>query len=1061
MKIEIKKLLRPSFAIGTGFVMIALLIVGDRSRGLSEVTTSWPQDSPDEFARYFQSIRTAEGEAAPSYRPGYRVAAFEQLQAAAKGRFSDPLPWSERGPGNVGGRTRAIIVDRADPSRSTWIAGSVAGGIWRTTDKGLSWASMTDHLPRLSIGALAQAASRPGTMYAGTGEGYPNGDAAIGDGMFKSTDGGLTWTLLSSTTGSYDFLFVNRILVSPTDENLVIAATNAGLQRSSDGGTSWTEVKAAGTSSGFYQLLSKPEDFTVQYAVEKARGIWKSVDSGINWMLMNTGLPETTSDVRIELDISPASPDRLIALVQNDTGPDPIYFSDNGAANWVPFSVTNTGTAIDVAGDQGWYDLMVKAHPFNPDIVFLGGIGLYRATVTGSTDQGQFTVNQNGTQPFLSFINFSGGQLGGGLRLGTDEPESTITPEKMVPVEVRFGPGKSQMAHRFVPPDQAGVAFSAYPYKDYVSVPFEVWDTKNNRQLMVSFRDRNDNSVFDLIENTATDIGREYVIIHALPYDVESPQPLIAINGGIVTDMAYFFWPTLASGATWNPTSLPVSSLQFFWRTVSALSGSITSIGSGVHADQHTMVATPSTGTGFELVLGNDGGISYSGDGGSNWIDRDRGYNTAQYYGIDKKPGQSVYIGGTQDNGSWRSWVNPTASQFWQSAGGGDGFEAVWHKQNGDKLLATSQWNFIQRSVNGGQSWTSGISGLTDTGTSAAGAQFLTVLASDPTNSDVVYTVGRSGVWRSIDFAASWSLTAIPAESWGFDDSNKRAKIAVSLKDATIVWAGSEMDAVPSSGSDKDGKLQLSTNKGLTFTSIPTPSISPGRISGLATSFESAETVYVLFAASNRAKILRSTDLGQTWKDLSGFDPGPDGLISQNGFPDVAVYDVLDFPNSTRLWAATEIGIIESLNDGATWSVANNGLPAVSIWQMRRLDNEVVVATHGRGVWSVPSNSIPSVIEINTQNETEELPLETSLEAIFPNPVQSLAVLKWTVSKPAMVRMAVVDLQGREVASVFTGNVGPGSQETTFDVNGLAAGAYFVRIEIGREIFSKSFVRIK
>ena len=1062
MRFEIGPLKKPSTALLIGLFAVLVLLVVEQSRTISGPSTTWPSNSPDEFANYFQSIRTVEGELAPTYKPGYRMGAFENLIAAAKGGGRLILPWVERGPANVGGRTRAIIVDLADPAHATWIAGSVAGGIWRTTNKGISWISMTDHLPRLSIGALAQAPSRPSVMYAGTGEGYPNGDAAIGDGMFKSTDGGLTWATLSSTLASYDFLFVNRIIVSPLDDTIVMAATNSGLFRSLDGGAIWNKVKAAATSRGFYQIVHKPGDFSVQYAVEKRSGIWKSVDSGSNWSLMNQGLTEATEDVRIELDISPVNPNRLIALVENTDGPEPIYFSDNAAATWVPFLVTTTGAAVDIAGTQGWYDLMVKAHPFNQDIVFLGGIALYKATITDSAMQSTFMASQNGTGQFMSFVNFGGGQLGGGLRLGTDESESTITPEKMVPVEVRFGPGRSQMAHRFVPPDQAGVALSDYPYRDYVAVPFEVWDTQNNRQLMVSFRDRNDDGVFELIENSTGNIGREYVMIHATPYNSASPNASIAQNGGIVTDLAYFFWPTLAAGATWNPASLPNSTLRFFWVDQSVPSGSVSTIGGGIHSDQHVMVATPTTASNFQLVLGNDGGIAYSGDDGSNWIDRDRGYNTSQYYGIDKKAESNAFIGGTQDNGSWRSFVDPSASQFWNSAGGGDGFEAVWHKQNDQKLLVSSQWNFISRSLNGGGGFTSGISGLSDSGSEAAGAQFLTVLEQDPTDSEIIYTVGRSGVWRSTNFAASWTLTPIPIESWGFPESSPRAKIKVSLKQPNIVWAGAEMDANPGGpGGDNDGKLQLSINKGLTFTPVSTPSISPGRISGMATSFESAETVYVLFSASNRAKIIRSTDMGENWQDLSGFDPGPDGLVSQNGFPDVAVFDLLDFPNSTRLWAATEIGIIESLNDGSTWTIADNGLPAVSVWQIRLLDGVIVVATHGRGVWSVPVSSVPSVQEVITNVASFEVPLVTTLDSIYPNPVQSKATLTWNASQPGTARIQILDVQGRLVSSVFDGAVSAGRQESIFETSRLPSGIYFIRVEIGNTVLSKPFTRIK
>ncbi len=1042
------------FALLSGLLALAIFFVLDSSRPLSPISGQLAQDSPDQFAAYFHAIRTAEGEDGPSYRPGYRMDAFETMQQAAKGGRV-PLPWVERGPGNVGGRTRAIIVDHADPTHATWVVGAVGGGIWRTTNKGLNWTPLTDHLPRLAIGSLAQAPSNAQIMYAGTGEGYRNADALIGDGMFKSGDRGLTWIPLPSTQASYDFLFVNRLIVSPNDANHVIAATNSGIWQTKDGGDTWVELKAASTSAGFYQIIHEPGNFSIQYAFEPNRGLWKSTNAGLNWVLINTGLSQAASGARVEIDISPVNTNRLFALAESAENPDPIYVSDNAGLTWTQFVDNNTTNPIDIAGTQGWYDLAVKAHPFNENIVFMGGVWLYRITLTGSSTASVFTVNQNGTAPFLSFVNFGADHLNGGLRLGTEEAESTITPDKMVPVEVRFGPGISQRAHRFVPPDVSGVALSDYPYLDYVNVPFEVWDTKNNRQLMVSFRDRNGNGQFDLIENVSTNLGREYVFIHARPYSATTPDPEIEQNGGVRTDLAYFLWPSLTPGATWTPSDLPTSSLAFFWENAAVVSGSISQIGSGVHADQHVLVATPTTGTGFELVLGNDGGVAYSGDGGLNWVERDRGYNTSQFYGVDKKPKANIFIGGTQDNSSWRSLANPQASQFWLGVSSGDGFETVWHKQNDQRMIVTSQWNFIERSLNGGQSWVSGLGGLSDTGEASKQAQFYTVIDQDPTNSERVFTVGKSGVWKSIDFAESWRLTSIPDADWGFSG---RAKVRVSLKYPRIVWAGSEMDAVLG-GSDPNGKLHVSTNGGGAFTAVPTPSISPGRISGIATSFDDSATVYVTFGASNRAKIIRSIDLGQSWVDLSGFDPGPDGLVSQNGFPDVAAFDVLDFPDSARLWAATEIGIVESVDNGASWSLGDPGLPAVGISQLRLLDDQIVAATHGRGIWTLPLADVPHIPSVVTRTEEITLPQGAFLQSVYPNPFQTSATLAWNSGQGGQATIRIIDLQGRVVSTLFSGVVTAGAQHVPIGSNGLAAGPYFIQIEHQGNILTKSFVK--
>ncbi len=137
----------------------------------------------------------------------------------------------------------------------------------------------------------------------------------------------------------------------------------------------------------------------------------------------------------------------------------------------------------------------------------MGGLQIHRLTETGEREVSYFAGSEEeATSSFLSFISLGALHLGGALRLGTEEPESTISASQMVSVELRFGSGRSRFAHRFVPPDVSGVDFADYPYRDYVEVPFEVWDITNNRQLHVSFRDRSDDGLFDLIEREELDL---------------------------------------------------------------------------------------------------------------------------------------------------------------------------------------------------------------------------------------------------------------------------------------------------------------------------------------------------------------------------------------------------------------------------------------------------------------------------------------------------------------------------------------------------------------------------
>ena len=225
------------------FLVIAVLTISERpvlivAPGPSLRSTG-PEDSsfsyghPDKFFAYHAAIRRAES--GPGYPPNYRMEAFNKAVAARK-RPGRKLAWIERGPANVPGRTRAVIVDPDDPSHLSWFAGSVSGGLWKTADGGASWQPLTDHLPNLAVSALAMAASDPDVIYMGTGEGFGNLDGVGGSGIFRSIDRGRSWVQLSSTVQGSAFRFVNRMVVDPDDAQIVVAATNEGIFRTSDGG---------------------------------------------------------------------------------------------------------------------------------------------------------------------------------------------------------------------------------------------------------------------------------------------------------------------------------------------------------------------------------------------------------------------------------------------------------------------------------------------------------------------------------------------------------------------------------------------------------------------------------------------------------------------------------------------------------------------------------------------------------------------------------------------------------------------------------------------------------
>ncbi|MCA0445898.1 MAG: T9SS type A sorting domain-containing protein [Bacteroidetes bacterium] len=343
-------------------------------------------DKPEEFVTYYNVIRTAEGETSPSYAANYRLEELAKAKVSAKKSFSkkgSSVTWTERGPWNNGGRTRGLIIDPADNTHSTWFAGSVGGGIWKTTNAGESWTDITPELPNIAVTTLAMPASNTQVIYAGTGEGFGNFDAIKGDGIFKSTDKGQTWVQLASTAKNAVFSYVNRIIVDPDNADVLVVATKTGIYRTENGGESFTEVFKNASST--LQIVAQESDFNYQYAAVDGFGVVRSVDGGKTWLAKGTGLP---AGGRIEISVTPLDTALIYASVEAGVESD-LYRSVNKGKSWSFVGITDGYTSW--LGEQGWYDNTITVHPFNKNIVYVGGIDLYRIDISASTKQTKLT----------------------------------------------------------------------------------------------------------------------------------------------------------------------------------------------------------------------------------------------------------------------------------------------------------------------------------------------------------------------------------------------------------------------------------------------------------------------------------------------------------------------------------------------------------------------------------------------------------------------------------------------------------------------------------------------
>jgi PKD repeat protein/photosystem II stability/assembly factor-like uncharacterized protein len=275
------------------------------------------------------------------------------------------------------GRINAIGFHPTDPN--ILYIGAPAGGLWVTTVGGNSWTTTTDMLPTLGVSAVVVDPLNPSTIYIGTGD-RDAGDAP-GVGVMMSTDNGNTWTSANTGMGN---VIVGKMLIDPLNHLTIFAATNAGVYKSTDGATTWVK-KVAGD---FKDLVFKPGNSTVLYAA-KGGQFFRSMDSGESWSQITNGLSVAYRGV---IGVTPANPELVyFLLTSSDSEYEGIYRSLDGGSTFTQRS--NSPNIMDWScdgsgsGGQAWYDLAIAVDPMNPDIVYSGGVDIWKSTNGGTTWQ--------------------------------------------------------------------------------------------------------------------------------------------------------------------------------------------------------------------------------------------------------------------------------------------------------------------------------------------------------------------------------------------------------------------------------------------------------------------------------------------------------------------------------------------------------------------------------------------------------------------------------------------------------------------------------------------------
>ena len=302
------------------------------------------------------------------------------------------LKFRNIGPATMGGRIDDLAIVESDPR--IMYAGSAAGGIFKTVNGGNTWQAIFDDQPNPSIGDLALSPSNPSILYVGAGEANNRQSSSWGDGVYKSMDGGATWTHL----GLQETHHIGRIVVHPTNPDIVYVAAlgdlwgpnkERGVYKSTDGGATWTVSLAINENTGASDIAIDPQSPNILYAAAYARrrtvfgyngggpdaGLYRSLDSGAHWTKMAGGLPATGDVGRCSIDIFRKNSNIVYAEFEHATLGG-VYRSEDKGATWARMSDTNPRPS---------YFSQIRVDPNNDQKVWLGGVNIYMSEDGGRT----------------------------------------------------------------------------------------------------------------------------------------------------------------------------------------------------------------------------------------------------------------------------------------------------------------------------------------------------------------------------------------------------------------------------------------------------------------------------------------------------------------------------------------------------------------------------------------------------------------------------------------------------------------------------------------------------
>ncbi|MCE9562669.1 MAG: PDZ domain-containing protein [Planctomycetes bacterium] len=922
------------------------------------------------------------------------------------------MNWRCVGPANMGGRITAIAVVETDPS--TYYVATASGGLLKTTNNGTTFTHLFDHEATVSIGDVAVSPSEPNTIWVGTGENNPRNSVSYGDGVYKSTDGGKTWTNM----GLKKSFQVGKIVVHPKDANTVYVGAlgrlygpgdERGLFKTEDGGKTWKKILYVDDKTGVIDFRLDPfESNTLlvgmwerkrdgfdgvfgdakewpspdQYGPEitygAGGGLFRSTDAGKTWKKLTdakltNGLP-TVKTGRIGLDFSRKTKGLVFAIIDTENigkGRQPLTVtmgisSDTNKGGGVKIeSVTEDGPVGKAGIKDG--DIItaldgVKLTDYDALIEFMSKKkpdDVVKFTVKRGDKELDFDVKlvAKATDERPMGPPTLGIQLGNGLLVAGVAPDGPAAKAGVKAGDTITAIGGTKID------DARALTTARAKLKAGDKVKLTV--TREGKPME-----------FELTLGAAPKAVTPPLRPFQLQPVVGGQQANVQKDQGTTGYQTGGVYASKDSGETWhrvnslNPRPFYFSQVRCdpndekvvyvhgdlqLWRSNDGGTKFSSSPIKGVHPDHHAQWIDPKDSR--HMLLGGDGGFYTTYDRGETW-DHHNSVALGQFYhvSVDNKKPYNIY-GGLQDNGCWGGpsqtlrGIGPV-NDDWLFLNGGDGFVMRVDSADPNVVYAESQ--------NGGMNWRNLRTG------ESRGIGRNSVKPGEPLrynwNSPYILSSHNPNIFYSGSqyvFKSVMRGTDLKAISPDMTSSKKGTltAIAESPKNADVLWAGTD-----------DGNLWITRDGGtkwenvldkLKAAGLPGPrwvaSIEPGRtVEGRC---------YVCLDAhrsdDDKPYLFVTEDFGQTWKPLTANLPafGSTRVLRE------------DITNPSVLYCGTEFGVWVSINRGVAWANLNNNLPTVAIHEIAQPTTaaEIVVGTHGRSIWIL---DVASIRQMSSRTET-------------------------------------------------------------------------------------------